>query len=542
MALVIAHNLSAINTNRQSKLIEGKRAKITEKLSSGYRINRAADDASGLAISEKMLAQIRGLNQASHNIQDGISYVQTADGALEEVHSIFQRIRELSVQSSNGTNTSFDRLMLDLEVDELKENAERIFKDTEFNTQKIWDGEPLIVDTIVGTTKVPAVSVSYASATSTITNTNKLIMPKNSFQLAADTDGIRVSWTAYDGNAYTSELIEWEEPITGSHSFHLEDYLNTVTYTDKATNTVCMADPRDFEGLDFEYTYTVAETAVLNDVIKALNNQYIATSWYAPESVKTFTIDGSELGTTDSGRVFSASCSAYISYDALLVSGRDFEDADTVYIEGIKNPNDEYENVSNNPVTKNKPSEAFEFEFRLKTGTDAAGNDIFTTVKTEPSYTYYYCHSNDKEDEGIWWNTSIDSNGHRYTYTNTYSSSPYCSPDAISNAYSTSHSNNKKSETLETANQTHSATLIYSFNLAAENKFTCEDGSTTDHVGSISITLSIPPGATADEINTALGKLKGLDIYSGNSPSYLYTYVYDWESDKLDVPTIEPCY
>lgn len=549
MSLVIAHNLSALNANRQSSLIERKRTKIMEQLSSGYRINRAADDASGLAISEKMRAQIRGLSQASHNIQDGISYVQTADGALEEVHSIFQRIREISVQASNGTNTSFDRLMLDLEIDELKDSAERIFKDTEFNTQKIWDGEPLIVDTIIGTTSIPAVSISFTSVRSTITNTNRLIMPKNGFRLNADTDGIQVSWTAYDGNTYTSERIEWEEPLAGTHSFHLKDYLNTVTYTDKATNTTCVANPMDFEGLDFEYTYTIAEAAVLDDAVTALNNAYVSTSINTPESAKIFTVDGSKLGTTADGNLFSVSCSANIFYDALLVSDRDFEASDTVYIEGIKNSNGEYENVSNHPVADNTPSEAFEFEFLLKTGTDASGNDVFTKVKTQPSQTNYYCHSSEKEDENIWWHTVTYSNGHSDTFTSNYLSSPGCSPDSISNAYSTSHSNktNTKTETLAEANKTHNATLTYSFSLVAENKFTCEDGSQTDQVGSISITLWVPSNPdrtdTANKINEALGKLSGLDIYSDDSYSYLSSYVSSEDSaNRLDVPTYEPCY
>ena len=146
--------------------------------------------------------------------------MQVADGALQEVHSIFQRIRQIAVQASNGTNTPDDRFMLDMEVEELKEDAERIFRETEFNTQKIWSGEPRVVETIVGTTKVSAVTVSNPRVYSTITNTNRFIMPKGGFYLDADTDGIRVSWQAYDGNTYTSELIEYGEPYVGSHSFN----------------------------------------------------------------------------------------------------------------------------------------------------------------------------------------------------------------------------------------------------------------------------------------------------------------------------------
>ena len=107
--MVVQHNLQAMNANRMLNVTTGQQAKSTEKLSSGYRINRAADDAAGLTISEKMRKQIRGLDQASTNAQDGVSAVQTAEGALTEVHSMLQRMNELAVQSANGTNAQSDR-------------------------------------------------------------------------------------------------------------------------------------------------------------------------------------------------------------------------------------------------------------------------------------------------------------------------------------------------------------------------------------------------------------------------------------------------
>lgn len=544
MAMIAAHNLPAMNANRQNQIIERNRAKAAERLASGYRINRAADDASGLAISEKMRAQIRGLKQASRNIQDGISYVQVADGALQEVHSIFQRIRQIAVQASNGTNTPDDRFMLDMEVEELKEDAERIFRDTEFNTQKIWSGEPRVVETIIGTTKVSAVTASYPSVTSTITNTNRFIMPKSSFRLDAGTDGIRVSWTAYDGNTYTSELIEYGEPYTGVHSFHLKDYLNKVTYTDKATGSMVEADPKAFEGLDFAYTYSVEETAGLSEVVSALNGKTVSNYISTPESAKAYAADGTSLiGKKSNGdTLFTVSYSADINYNALLVSDRDFENADTVYIEGVKNGSS-YENVSNNPFTKGKPAEAYEFEFLLKTGTDAAGNDTFTTVRTKPSYTEYYCSTRDDDDKGIWW-YEYTSQGHTYTRTYTYSSSPLCSPDAVSNAYAASHSNKTRSETLLEANKDHTVTIRYAFNLVADQKFTCKDGSETTSVGSISFSLTVRPGATADEINKVLGEaIRGLDIDAPNSRSTLTARNNSWSSaNKVEIPTYEPRY
>jgi flagellin len=136
----INHNISALNTYRQLSNNGVNTSKSLEKLSSGLRINRAGDDAAGLAISEKMRGQIRGLEMASKNAQDGISLIQTAEGALNETHSILQRMRELSVQSANDTNTNADRAELQKEVDALRTEIGRISTDTEFNTQKLLDG------------------------------------------------------------------------------------------------------------------------------------------------------------------------------------------------------------------------------------------------------------------------------------------------------------------------------------------------------------------------------------------------------------------
>jgi len=140
MAMIVQHNMTAMNTNRQLGIATGTLSKSTEKLSSGYKINRAADDAAGLAISEKMRSQIRGLNQASSNAQDGISLIQTAEGALQESHSILQRMRELVVQAANGTETDEDRGNIQDEIKQLQSELDRISTDTEFNTMKLLDG------------------------------------------------------------------------------------------------------------------------------------------------------------------------------------------------------------------------------------------------------------------------------------------------------------------------------------------------------------------------------------------------------------------
>lgn len=138
--MVVQHNLQAANTNRQLGITTSAQAKSTEKLSSGYKINRAADDAAGLSISEKMRSQIRGLNKASSNAQDGVSLVQTAEGALNETHSILQRMNELATQAANGTNTSVDRSAIRAELDQLTSEIDRIQSTTQFNTMNLLDG------------------------------------------------------------------------------------------------------------------------------------------------------------------------------------------------------------------------------------------------------------------------------------------------------------------------------------------------------------------------------------------------------------------
>ena len=131
--MVVQHNLTAMNANRMLGLTTGAQAKSTEKLSSGYRINIAADDAAGLSISEKMRRQIRGLDQASTNADDGVSAVQTAEGALNEVQDMLQRMNELAVQAANGTNSENDRAYIQSEIEQLTTEIDRVAETTKFN-------------------------------------------------------------------------------------------------------------------------------------------------------------------------------------------------------------------------------------------------------------------------------------------------------------------------------------------------------------------------------------------------------------------------
>ena len=163
MSLRIQNNVEAFNAQRQLVTNSDKLGKAMEKLSSGYRINRAGDDAAGLAISEKLRGQIGGLTQASRNSQDAVSLVQTAEGALNEVHSMLQRVRELAVQYKNGTLSSNDQLAIQSEVNQLKAEIERIGTDTEFNNIKLLNSASTTISFQVGASDAQQITVGTIS-------------------------------------------------------------------------------------------------------------------------------------------------------------------------------------------------------------------------------------------------------------------------------------------------------------------------------------------------------------------------------------------
>ena len=165
--MVVQHNLTAMNSNRMLGITTSTQAKSTEKLSSGYKINRAADDAAGLAISEKMRRQIKGLTQASANAQDGISCVQTAEGALAEVHDMLQRMNTLAVQASNDTMTTADRQYLNQEVSALVSEIGRVASTTTFNEKNLLDGSFTGKNLQVGAESGQTISISIKSMSAT---------------------------------------------------------------------------------------------------------------------------------------------------------------------------------------------------------------------------------------------------------------------------------------------------------------------------------------------------------------------------------------
>ncbi len=242
MNMTIQHNLAAMNASGQYKITTGKRSKSTEKLSSGYRINRAADDAAGLAISEKMRRQIKGLNQASRNIQDGVSLCQVADGALSEVHEMLHRLEELSVQSANGTNSYEDRQYIQEETNKILQEIDRIGDETTFNEIPVFKGRDIPVYEDDGTPviegEIPFDKLSLAdvelglqpfSADSPAGYLNLSAVVKDD---ASNANGITIPLIYGNGStSYSSVRLTnkqtGEEKILNINNFSVSDYSET---------------------------------------------------------------------------------------------------------------------------------------------------------------------------------------------------------------------------------------------------------------------------------------------------------------------------
>ncbi|WP_369361507.1 flagellin N-terminal helical domain-containing protein [Priestia megaterium] len=210
----INHNIAALNTYRQFNNANNAQGKSMEKLSSGLRINSAADDAAGLAISEKMRGQVRGLDIASRNAQDGISLIQTAEGGLNETHDILQRVRELAVQSANDTNTDDDRVEMQKEVSQLIEEVDRIGNNTQFNTKNILSADQAL-DINIGSNSGQALTIEWKAQTKAALGEDAVdisavtIATKTDAQAAIDTmdDAIKsVSASRAQMGAYQNRL------------------------------------------------------------------------------------------------------------------------------------------------------------------------------------------------------------------------------------------------------------------------------------------------------------------------------------------------
>lgn len=371
---VIQHNLLSQFSNRQLNITTGNRAKSAEKLSSGYRINRAADDAAGLSMSEKMRWQIRGLDRASENIEDGASLVQVADGALEETSQMIRRIRELSVQAANDTNTPSDRIQIDNEIRELKSELSRVFSDTEFNTRPIWDPNP-VGKRQIGTEYQQVIDMIGSYTDIMLNNTNKAAAPSGGYQINVQgtdpndpsTYGFTVNWHAFDGNDYSSDLIPFPANPESDFSAHLADYLPIASNPQLA-------------GLDLEIGWASHSGATMDLIKDAIDG--ISYSAYISTSERVDPSGGAGV-----------SYSVTTGYLAELMMDRDAEAFDDTCMEPKLNA--EGSNVVSTP-SYSDPAENAGWSFQM----DVRNIGTVTAIS---NYTSFYSYDRSPETEGIWW-------------------------------------------------------------------------------------------------------------------------------------------
>lgn len=546
--LNIQHNLLAENANRQLGINTNKNVKITEKLSSGYKINRAADDAAGLAISEKMRRQVRGLNQGANNIKDGIGYVQTAEGALNEVHDMLQRINELAVQAANGTNTETDRAYIDSEVQALKREMDRIFETTTFNERRIWDygpGEQLEYDTVDAVTFTSSDDYTYEE----ITNANYGVLAlanqledegytKNAgYTVHANRSGIWVTWTGYDGKSYRTDTAKWDDlNINGGVcSFEMSDYFGEKTAANKLYTRD--ADGKYVPVFKKTVSFSVHEEAWAQrdkkDIIKSIDgakmSSWVDVNMYVQNEHCT------NISSTNSKPVYVSSSdltygAAYVSHVNGATNGYTFDgDNDSFLV-----PRSTLGNLEA-PVNA---SDKFVFKFNMP----GIGN---VTATPNPEYSGYYSTDTDLGSRTYWWDWSggREQDG---TWNPQKYRSPYHFPvdgtlGSVQNALQAPHG------LLAGGNggNTYSGGRIYMrFDLIADNAFTYGDGISTKDIGYFSLaidinqtkgTLNLTYDEMMAEINAALNTSTVLDFYNRNNDSGGIGGL-DGKSAKIKVP------
>ena len=355
--MVVQHNLTAMNSNRMLGLTQSSQAKSTEKLSSGYKINRAADDAAGLSISEKMRKQIRGLTQASANAEDGISTVQTAEGALNEVQDMLQRMNELAVKASNGTNSENDRTYIQNEIDQLTTEIDRVAETTKFNETYLLKGDK---DAVKG------YSYTYGKATAE----NAAICGKLNTTATGSNTGLRVK-VETDGTA-SAEASKLQNELLKA----LQKSGARITVAAGATSTANAAISVD--GYDIDADGKVSKDGKATNVKLTLTGTASNTSTVAKSD--TVTLDSGAVTTAaktdrvayydkDGNKISENALANYFTANAAGTNGTKLKDA-TLY--------DEFRNkittIGNTDVTATK-DQVGSLKLSLHVGADATSNN-----------------------------------------------------------------------------------------------------------------------------------------------------------------------
>ena len=355
--MVVQHNLTAMNSNRMLGLTQSSQAKSTEKLSSGYKINRAADDAAGLSISEKMRKQIRGLTQASANAEDGISTVQTAEGALNEVQDMLQRMNELAVKASNGTNSENDRTYIQNEIDQLTTEIDRVAETTKFNETYLLKGDK---DAVKG------YSYTYGKATAA----NAAICGKLNTTATGSNTGLRVK-VETEGTA-SAEASKLQNELLKA----LQKSGARITVAAGATSTANAAISVD--GYDIDADGKVSKDGKATNIKLTLTGTASNTSTVAKSD--TVTLDSGAVTTAaktdrvayydkDGNKISENALANYFTANAAGTNGTKLKDA-TLY--------DEFRNkittIGNTDVTATK-DQVGSLKLSLHVGADATSNN-----------------------------------------------------------------------------------------------------------------------------------------------------------------------
>lgn len=507
--LSIQHNMLAGNVSRQLQVNTRKRSKNAEKLSSGYKINRSADDAAGLSISEKMRRQIRGLHQSVDNIQEGIGYVQTAEGALNEVQDMLHRINELAVKSANGTNTEEDRGYIDREVQALKDEMDRIFNETTFNEQKIWDPR---YRKQIGSEKKQAVNYRSTTNSMTVTKDNYDVIPCGVFTVNADTTGVNVSWTGYDGNDYETEKIDWATLKKNNYSFEMSDYFGAKDGTNAA-----LYDSTGKPVFTHQVAFSPIECATTDDIITSINGQ----SMYCSPST---TMYGTWEGSSTSGK-FSVT-NEYLYYSAAYASkandstnGHNFDAGDDIFLEPDLVVNGNKSNLTNMPPTgltvaqAKNDSTGWTFDFTMK----GIGK-----VKASSTSINYYASDYAAEDEGRWWKWYTYSNGKKEKLKILYSEAGTLA-GAMASLTGDKGLLAKSTASGGTGMNDATGTIEINFSLKADSAYTYGAGNSSNSVGSFTLAFNVTQGDTEasvlNKIYNALNNTTILDFQSSSATS-----------------------
>ena len=413
MAMIVQHNMSAMNANRMLGITNSSLAKSTEKLSSGYKINRAADDAAGLSISEKMRSQIRGLNKASDNAQDGISLIQTAEGALNESHSILQRMRELSVQASNGTETDDDREAVQKEISQLQDELTRISSTTEFNTMKLLDGSlgggssatGIKVDASVSNKALQAGALKTTAATNGVYKADTAVANDDAGMKAGDTTSLTVNYLNAKGEQESITVnLKYKDATTLVSEDGSREYTVTSGAATAAQKTTAFLAELKQTSLADDFTIKSAADGKLDFTAKTAGtetSQILSTS-ESKISAGVFSQIAAVAATADTAPAdaYQSITKDVGSYDGgattniddyiFTVNGERFMYADAAGVDALKNKTD-YSDVNFVKVTTDKTvgdddGQAMASLISAKTGINAeADGTTKSTIHLKPS-------------------------------------------------------------------------------------------------------------------------------------------------------------